>query len=256
MTDPREEAREEIEALARRVGAPIRRRDHRHPAATVAFTHVVRFGHLGHRIAWSANDSQFLIEVEQPSGLVFAAGQPDLVVGAARPAGVIGGVAVFETATGDGAPLRAWIDAHGAKLPALGLRGTEQLLIATNRTTLIVEPGGLEQDLRRLDALCALATTLPGAGTGKAVDAADLPTTLEPLRSLLEQWAIDDDEQRSLAIEHASDSELEELWRAVGPKLGAIDAALEHGDASSAPLGGVAQAALEAEREMQRRAAS
>ena len=247
----RGEAGAELEALARLVGAPVRGRDHRHPALADPFTHVVRFNHRGHRIAWSENGSHFLIEVERPSGVVFAAGQPDLVVGARRPAGEIGGVAVFEGAAGGGAPLRAWIDAHPARVPALGIRAREQLLVAANRTTLIAEPGGLEQDMQRLDALCVMVDTLPDAVSPEPT--ADLPAGLEQLQPLLARWAIDDDEQRAVAIDHAPEDELAEVWQTVSPQLGAIDDALQQGDAGTGPLGSLAQAALEARQELQRR---
>jgi hypothetical protein len=218
------------------------------------FTHVVRFDRRGHPVAWSAGESHFLIEVEHPSGVVFAAGRPDLVVGAQRPAGDAGGVVVFEAANGGGEPLAAWMATHGGTLSALDMRDEEQLLVAANRTTLIAEPRGLERDLERLDALCAMVDLLPGARAAEALVV--LPADLEPLQPLLAQWAIDDDEQRALAIERASDRELAELWQAVGPQLDAIDHALQRVNGRIAGLDSLAQAALEAERELGRRAAS
>jgi hypothetical protein len=256
MAEDREEVRAELEALARHVGASVRARNHHHPAVADPFTHVVRFDRAGHPIAWSAGASHFLIEVERPSGVVFAAGKPDLVVGAGRSAGDAGRVAVFEAASGGGEPLAAWLAAHGGALSGLELRGEEQLLVAANRTTLITEPRGLEPDLVRLDALCAVVDLLPAAGAAKPLTDAALPAELESLQPLLAHWAIDDDEQRALAIERASDRELAQLWQAVGPKLDAIDHVLQHEDGRIAGLDSLAQAALEAERELRRRTAS
>ena len=256
MAEDRGEARAELEALARHVGVSVRARNHHHPAVADPFTHVVRFDHAGHPIAWSAGASHFLIEVERPSGVVFAAGQPDLVVGARRPAGDAGGVPVFEAADRGGEPLAVWMATHGGALSCLELRGEEQLLVAANRTTLITEPRGLERDLERLDALCAIVDLLPGAGAAERIPDAALPADLEPLQPLLAQWAIEDDEQRALAVERASDRELAELWQAVGPKLDAIDHALQHDDGRIAGLDSLAQAGLEAERELRRRTAS
>jgi len=256
MAEDRGEARAELGALARRVGAAVRARNHHHPAVADPFTHVVRFERRGHPIAWSASESHFLIEVEHPSGVIFAAGRPDLVVGAQRPAGDAGGVAVFEAANGGGEPLAAWISAHGETLTPLDLDGDEQLLIAANRTTLIAEPRGLEGDLERLDALCVIVDALPGAASRESLDGRELPAALESLQPLLGQWAIDDDEQRALAIGRASDRELAELWQAVGPQLDAIDHALRRADGRIAGLDGLAQAALEAKRELRRRTAS
>ena len=145
--------------------------------------------------------------------------------------------------------------AHGDALSALELRGEEQLLVAANRTALTAEPRGLERDLLRVDALCAMVGLLPAAGAAEPL-AVVLPADLEPLQPLLAQWAIDDDEQRGRAIERASDRELAELWQAVGPRLDAIDQALQHADGRIAGLDSLAQAALEAERELQRRTAS
>jgi hypothetical protein len=254
MAEDRGEARAELGALARLVGVSVRDRNHHHPAVADPFTHVVRFDRRGHPVAWSAGESHFLIEVEHPSGVVFAAGRPDLVVGAQQPAGDAGGVAVFEAANGGGAPLAAWMATHGGALSALDMRDEEQLLVAANRTTLITEPRGLEPDLERLDALCAMVDLLPGARAAEALVV--LPADLEPLQPLLAQWAIDDDEQRALAIERASDRELAELWQAVGPQLDAIDHALQRVNGRIAGLDSLAQAALEAERELGRRAAS
>lgn len=256
MAEDRGEVRAELAALARLVGASVRARNHHHPAVADPFTHVVRFDRRGHAIAWSANETHFLIEVEYPSGLIFAAGRPDLVVGARRPAGQTGGVAVFEAAVGGGAPLRAWMAARGGTLTALDLAGDEQLLVAANRTTLIAAPRSLERDLERLDALCAMLDLLPGADPGGPMAGAGLPAELEPLQPLLAQWAIDDDEQRAQAIERASDRELAELSQAVGPQLDAIDRALRLADSRIAGLDSLAQAALEAQGELQRRAAS
>jgi hypothetical protein len=256
MADDGGEARAELGALARLVRASVRARNHHHPAVADPFTHIIRFDRRGHPIAWSAGESHFLIEVEHPSGVVFAAGRPDLVVGAQRPPGEAGGVAVFEAANGGGEPLAAWLSAHGETLAAVDLAGDEQLLIAANRTTLIAEPRGLERDLERLDALCVIVDALPGAASRESFDGRELPAEPESLQPLLAQWAIDDDEQRTLAIERASDRELAELWQAVGPQLDAIDHALRRANCRMAGLDGLAQAALEAERELRRRTAS
>lgn len=239
---------EELDTLARGVGARVGTRNHRHPAVQGAFTRVCRFKFAGRRVACSTNGSVLLMEVEASSSIVLAAGRPDLVLQARKRFADVGSVPVFEAARGGGEALRAWLNvpSHRRALAALALTEDEQLLVATNRTALIIWPAGVDRDQARLAALCAVVSLLPAEPSPPS----PLPAGLQPLQPLLPLWAIDDDEERASVVEQASEAELEALWTSVEPWLATIDGVLDVDEAQCASLTSLAQAALEARIEL------
>jgi hypothetical protein len=87
------------------------------------------------------------------------------------------------------------------------------------------------------------------------VESVAWPTSFKPLLPLIAHWATTDDFDRSIAIREASDDSLNELWQSVKPELSAIDEflATHPTDESATSLSSLAQAAIEAGRELIRR---
>ena len=78
----------------------------------------------------------------------------------------------------------------------------EQLLVAGNVTSLIVEPRGIDADWERLGDLLRLVAALPPedppSGMGELIDgmrfdATDVTADLQQLLPMLRKWAIGDD---------------------------------------------------------------
>ena len=83
----------------------------------------------------------------------------------------------------------------------------------------------------------------------------DAPAALQRARPLVLQWGESDDLVRSRLVEAASDEELRSLVQNVRPLYPAVNAYLDQtGDAERAvPYGDLAQAAMEAQFEVDRR---
>ena len=155
---------------------------------------------------------------------------------------------------------------HSTLVAALGLGANEQLLVARNATSLIVEPRGIEADWKRLDDLLHLVAALPpedpppGSGElidGLRFDAAGVAADLRELLPILRTWAIGDDAVRSDRIAAASSDDLRELVTVVAGELDRIDALIDS-HAEPVPdeavlLGRLAEAAIEARHELARR---
>ena len=87
-------------------------------------------------------------------------------------------------------------------------------------------------------------------------DLETLPERFEVLVPLIRRWAVSDDAQRSAMQDGTPTEELRALWQAVAPHLEAIDAYLdEHDDEGAHLLGRLAEAAVEASLDLERRAA-
>lgn len=97
-------------------------------------------------------------------------------------------------------------------------------MIASNRSTFVLVPSGVECDCRRLAALVAFVGRLPHVEEDQEpVFGERLPDSLRVLLPLLVRWAVSDDERRGEVIDDASDEALMGLWASVGPHLGRID---------------------------------
>ncbi len=212
------------------------------------------------------NGRQFNIDVAAASGIVFVAGKPDSIVGASQPAGVAAGVKIFVSSR---YLPTAWLSQpeHSAVVAALGLGANEQLLVAGNVTSLIVEPRGIDADWERLGDLLRLVAVLPpedpplGMGElidGMRFDAAVVTAALHQLLPMLRKWATGDDTARSDRITEASSADLRELVAAVTGELHRIDALIgstgEPLSDEAVLLGRLAEAAIEAQHELARRA--
>jgi hypothetical protein len=93
---------------------------------------------------------------------------------------------------------------------------------------------------------------------GFEVDLSRLPPDLQPLVPLIRRWATGDDEERSTRLAGASDDELRELSDAPSKLWDSINGYLTEYVASDEPyeaivLDGFAQAAMEADSELQSR---
>jgi hypothetical protein len=261
-------ARSELREIASIEGCMIGALNHLHPLAAEPFDEVCRFAQDGRAISWATNGTRFLIEVGVSTSLTFAAGRPDVIVAASQPVLLAGTTLIYQTTN---FPI-AWPAASdqetliAALIAALDLGSEEQLLVARNKTTLLVEPHGTESDSKRLASLLALVAALPPfhppGSTGEVVeglrfDDAKIPSKLQGLLPMLRVWAVGDDQVRSERIRSAPDGDLRDLVGAVAPLLIEIDAliAAENGVGSDEAvlLGDLAQAVLEAKQELERR---
>lgn len=265
MTAQPFDPRAELAQVARRARSRVSTQNLEHVLAPEPFDQECRFTRDGHAVTWRTNGRLFMIDVATASGIVFAAGRPDRIVGASRPGGVAAGVTIFVSR---GFSPTAWLSEleHSALVAALGLGVNEQLLVARNETTLIVEPRGVEADWARLADLLLLVAALPpddpppGRGElidGVRFDAAKVAAELRQLLPMLRTWATGDDTARSDQIAAASEDDLQELVAVVAPKRHVIDALMDVHDEpvpdEAILLGRLAEAASEAERELARR---
>ncbi len=266
MTAPLPELRAELAEVARRTKSRVREWNHLFPLAEAPFDRVCRFKRDNRSVAWATNSSLFLIDAAVSSSIVFAVGHPDQIVGASQPLEVAGMTAIFRS---DNWSPAKWLSesANLDLVTALAVGATEQLLVAQNRASLLFEPRGIDADWARFEDLLSLLAALPPdeppPGKGEVVDGfrfdpAKVAPELRRLLPLLRKWASGDDEQRSNAIESASDDDLRKLAKAVTPELAAIDALI---DSEGEPLsdealhlGHLAEAALEAQQELETRA--
>jgi hypothetical protein len=255
VPDPRVELAE----IARRTRSHVRRQNLLHPSATEPFDQVCRFARDGHSVSWATNGSMFLIGVSASSSIVFAAGTPDQILGASKPVQPTEAV-VFRSDTHSPS---AWLseNGHSSLVIALGLGSNEQLVVARNSATLMVEADWLRfSDLLALVA--ALPPDRPPVGEGEVIDglrfdAAEVTPELRQLLPMLRRWATGDDTARSNRIASATDEDLRELVEVVSPELQAIDAFIDSiGEPlpdEAALLGSLAEAALEAKHELERK---
>jgi hypothetical protein len=206
-----------------------------------------------------------MIDVAVASGIVFAAGRPDPIRGASRPCGVAAGATIFEHQRFSPT---AWLSEpeHSGLVAAVDLSPNEQLLVARNETTLILEPRGLDADWERFSDLLRLVQALPPddppPGTGELIDglrfdAASVAAEHQQLLPMLRRWATGDDTTRSDQIGAASEDDLRELVAVVAMERSGIDALIDHHDEpvpdEAILLGRLAEAASEAEHELARR---
>lgn len=174
-----------------------------------------------------------------------------------RPIGLIGGEKVFVSDT-DGESLdalRLWASAGDSArlLQRLSLNGDEGLLVARNGLLATFRAEGIERHVGLVDALVNLAESLPPNCEPEEV--ARLPDGLSSLRPLIGRWAIGDDQQRADVIEAADADELRSLAAAVEPHLATIDElfATDEFTRAAQVTGQLAEAAIEARRELERR---
>ena len=257
--------RAELAQVASRTRSRVREQTLLHPWAKEPFDQECRFTRDDHSITWRTNGRLFMIDVAATSGIVFAVGRPDPIIGASQPAGAAAGVPIFVSTA---FLSTEWLSEpeRSALVAALGLGRNEQLLVARNGTSLIVEPRGIEADWKRLDDLLLLVVALPpedpppGSGElidGLRFDAAEVTADLQQLLPMLRTWATGDDTVRSSRVAAASSDDLRELVTAVADELQGIDALI---DSYHEPLpdeavllGRLAEAALEAQHELARR---
>jgi hypothetical protein len=262
---PSVDPRAELAHVGLRTRSPVREQTLFHPFAEEPFDQECRFSRDGHAITWRANGRLFMIDVMAASGIVFAAGRPDQIVGASQPAGSAAGVAIFVNSA---FLPTSWLSEleHAILVAALGVGRNEHLLVARNKTSLMVEPRGIEADWKRLDDLLLLVTALPPDDPpppngelidGLHFDAPDVAPEFQQLLPMLRTWATGDDTDRSDRIAAASNDALRELVTTVGGELHRIDALIdspgERLSDEAALLGRLAEATLEAQHELARR---
>lgn len=120
--------------------------------------------------------------------------------------------------------LQTWLEVphHRALLAALGFSPAEYMHFYENGAWISVFPERATPDLvTRLQAIVKACPLIgESAPTGAVVD---LPPSLRPLVPLLSEWAMEDDEERTRKVRHASRVRLRKFRRAVEPLLGEID---------------------------------
>jgi hypothetical protein len=168
MTVEPSEPRAELAALTRRTGSRLRTQNLLHPLAGAAFDESCAFTRRRRRVTWATNGSLFLIEAQAASGIVFAVGRPDPILGARHPAGVVAGVTIYEIGGSRFSP-RQWLanQENVTLIEQLRLSAREQLLIARNGVSLLSEPQEIEADWSRLGDLLTLVSALPHDDVGR-----------------------------------------------------------------------------------------
>jgi hypothetical protein len=86
----------------------------------------------------------------------------------------------------------------------------------------------------------------------------DLPLEFKDLAGLVQRWAVSDDSERAALLDEASDVELSELVKTVGPRFAAINQYLDSFNDRPMPeaataLGTLAECAVEAQQELSSR---
>jgi hypothetical protein len=207
-------------------------------------------------IRWRREETSTYAQVKRRTTICFAAGSPEPTVDIPIPTPM--GTRIYATGVPQHDPL-PWLADIGRGLVArLGIASGDQLLVATNQTFLRFRGRSTpDESGRAFAALADMIESLPlGAETGPAVK---FPRALGSLRGLVEAWALRDDGERTEAIAAASDADLESLWRTVSPLLPTINELLDDGadrHAWGQSAGHLAQAALEAQLELERRDSS
>jgi hypothetical protein len=89
---------------------------------------------------------------------------------------------------------------------------------------------------------------------GVEVDLDRLPGQFDELKPLIRKWAGSDDVERENAVSGASTEDLQSFWAAVQPRFAAINEYLDgHDDDEAHLLGNLAEGAMEAAFEIERR---
>jgi hypothetical protein len=260
------EPRGELDEIAARMRSRVAEDNLWYPQVREPFDAVCCFKQDGQSVSWYTNGRLFLLLVDARSEVVFAVGRPDPILGSVEPLGASEAGVIF---CGPERRPTAWLSSPGnvSLIAKLGLTDQEQLVVSRNRVFLLIEPGGIDMDSSRLRCLQALVDALPSdappTGTGELIDglrfdAAAVDPALQQLLPVIRRWACGDDGQRSDRIAGASDRDLASLMDAVEPLLSRIDdlAETEPLPDEAILLGRVAEAALEAGHELERRLAA
>lgn len=154
--------------------------------------------------------------------------------------------------------IRHWLVGGGSEaIERLALGPEDRVRVYGSRIDLDLSRGTSPTDVaRRIDALVALARTLPPAPRERR---AKVPPAFADLQPFARRWAVTDDHDREEALDGASKRDLRRLVDAVLPRLADIELML---DAAGEPLSeemidlqALAQAAVEADIEMKGREA-
>lgn len=221
-----------------------------------------RFRYASQKVRWFANADVFEIEVSTSSAVVFSYGIRSPLIVDPEPVGSVGGREPYVLRSSQVS--KSWLLALESLefVAGLGLQEGEHVTVMGNGAILRFTPrGGLAENLAMLDALIRLVDGLP-RDTDEAdshplsFDTTTWPAPLQSARDI-RRWVVLDDAGRSFLIEHASVTQLKQLWRAVGPHLDVINRTLDaQGESLSEDaiaLQALGEAAAEARLELERR---
>jgi len=207
--------------------------------------------------ATDAKENRLLLQVQCSSGLTVAFGSHDPMVHSTQPVGEVGGMAVLAP-PGQESEAIAWLgrDEVRSALAGIGMTAGEILTVSRNLAELYGWPAEPAAVWRRLDFLLALLDTLPpDPDHALRLSKQQVPPALWPALPLLRRWALSDDREREERIQAARTASLAALVESVKPLWPALNAYLDsEPPAAGLRLGDLAQAAMEAERELRRRA--
>jgi hypothetical protein len=256
--------RDDLRELAAFGNVGVKEANHFDPRAN-RFDATCRLRVEGVKLTAYANEAFLLCDLSVDVPIVLALGRPDRhLVGADVP--IVGvNQAKAYSSTADLAEATVFLAAPEAlaKIAALALEDDEQVIVAKNRSSFLMRPGGLEADLRRLSILIALLK-LAAATEGNGDPHASDPQKLTPLAgvssdtlTLLAQWAISDDDEREHVIGLAENDTLTALTQFLADHGALLDeriGELETTDPDGAALwGAVAETCAEARAELERR---
>ena len=253
------DARDALAAIAARAGARTKPTNLSYRGIHDNFERRSSFKQEGIPIDAYANPTHLYIRMRKQSGVLFATPRRDPVLNVGILIGQIAGRDVYVNEQGLGSPGR-WIYSPEvvAALSSIDIGGDEQLTINLGGVNALLESRGADKDWARLRQLVALARILPAEPSPTAVDPQKLPEDLRPLVPLLLEWGKSDDVDRADLIQAAETDLLQQLVDRGRPHLTRIAQFLGQTEVQdsreAAALDDLAQAVMEAQQELRKRA--
>jgi hypothetical protein len=221
-----------------------------------------RFTRSGRKIECGANEELVSLHVRCATAIAIAVGGQDPIWASTTSIAPWRDLPVFVNERLKAETVGWFNETETAALLAqMELLQGERLFVWQNAAELFVLPRDTSSMWNRLDILCKLVGTLPpDTQVKQRLSKADVPMDLRAALPLLSRWAISDDQTREERIGRARTPSLVALRDAVVPLLGRIDAYIEGfgptPPKSATRFGDLAQAAIEARQEVDRRSAN
>jgi hypothetical protein len=183
----------------------------------------------------------------RPTGLIVAGGRPCPVF-----------ASLGSRSQGESEALASFLDHPDVRKAVKQVlrHESESIHIFKGSIALYFRPQSPEELLSAIDVLVEVMDLFAPQDDG--IDLADLPLELRCLAPLIRRWSVSDDSERDHLLEESTQSDLEELLKAVGPHLSAIDHYLDSFKGKLVPevataVGALAECAIEARLRLTRR---
>lgn len=251
-------ARDSLAAIAARAGVKTRAANLSYRGVRENFERRASFKLRGFQVELFAGGPSLYALFKREGKSLWSTPRPDPILGLDALLGQVAGHDVFVSAQKLGSPI-PWIYRPDvvAALQAVEVRDEELFTFDLGGASALLSTRGGDADWRRLELIAALLELAPAGTQKRTADRRALPEDLRDLHPLLEKWGKTDDAERSDLVERADNDALDQLVNRVRPKLGRIAEFLSDTAPQDADLAGsldaLAQAAMEAEREIARR---